>query len=184
MDTMYESVLNIKPLDASIQKLASSFECGNMSIDSFLKNPDALDDTFGKTYVWLEDDDQRIIGFYNIGTGSIDLYDENEDIRYKAGGSIHINEFAIDQKYQGVKMKDSENMNMSDYLLAECIERIKHFRSSCVGFTFITLQSTDAGHSMYGRHGFCDLEEEDMIMTNIQGQDKKCIPMYLGLDIE
>ena len=45
------SLINIKPIDASIQKLASNFHCGNSKIDWFLRNSTALDIWFGKTSV-------------------------------------------------------------------------------------------------------------------------------------
>ena len=80
----YYSNLNIKLLDADIQKSASDFNCGNVFIDNFLKSKEAIDESFGKTYVWLEDDNKSIIGFYNLSTGCIDMLDG--EIRFKMGG--------------------------------------------------------------------------------------------------
>ena len=53
MINQFESKLDTKLLDASFQKLASDFHCGNQYIDLFLRSAQALDDSFGKTYVWL-----------------------------------------------------------------------------------------------------------------------------------
>ena len=180
IDKMFESDINIVLLDASIQKLASAFYSENSAIDRFLRSPEAMDDGFGKTYVWLEDDNTKIIGFYNIGTGSIDWIDGDD--RYKMGGSIHINEFALDKKYKGVTIPE-RNYHMSDILLSDCIQRILYMRENYVGFAFITLQSTKEGYKLYSRHDFLDIEE-DMNLSNMQDKDKKCKPMYLPLDLE
>lgn len=181
MNMEFESSINIVPLDARLQQLASNFNCENVAIDNFLRSPMALDDGFGKTYVWLEDDNQRIIGFYNIGTGSIDQCDG--DFRYKMGGSIHINDFAIDKKYKKFQMAEGKHPNMSDALLDDCIQRIMYLRENYVGFAFITLQSTEEGYNLYRRHDFEDIEG-DMSLVNIQDKDKKCQAMCLALDME
>ena len=83
------------------------------------QGPEALNDSFGKTYAWLENDNCRIIGFYNISAGSIDYLDN--DSVYKMGGAVHINDFAIAQEYQGVEV--ASGINMSDILLDECIKK-------------------------------------------------------------
>ena len=181
MIEIFNSLINIKPLDASLQLLASNFHCGNSKIDWFLKNPTALDIGFGKTFVWLEDDNKRIIGFYNISTGCINGYDGH--YFYKLGGCVHINEFALDETYHGIQIADGSQPNMSDALLSDCIERILFLRKQYVGFSFITLQSTREGYSLYRRHDFEELEG-DMDITNIQGEDEDCKPMFLALDIE
>ena len=179
-DISFESNINIVPLDARIQKLASDFYCGNCNIDSFLKGPRALDDGFGKTFAWLEADNKRIIGFYNIGTGSID-YDDGS-VRSKMGGSIHINDFALDERYHGTRITEA-NLNMSDLLLADCIERILFLRRTMVGFSFVSLQSTQLGYGLYTRHDFEPIEEE-MFMTKIADAEEECMAMYLPLDLE
>ena len=67
--------INVVLYDASLQKLASSFHSGNDYLDRFLKNSISLDDNFGKTYVFLSDDNQTIIGYYNLGLGYIEQFD-------------------------------------------------------------------------------------------------------------
>ena len=94
MGEQYESKLKIVPLDASNQMLAFNFRCVNAVIDSFLKGAQALDPGIGKTFLWLNDKNDRILGFYNIGTGCINYFDG--DFMYKMGGSVHINDFALD----------------------------------------------------------------------------------------
>ena len=178
MINQFESKLDTKLLDASLQKLASDFHCGNQYIDLFLRGAQALDDSFGKTYVWLNESGDEIIGFYNISAGSVDYLEDG--YRYKMGGAIHINEFAIKQKYQGVSV--TEFANISDLLLDDCLARIENIRNNHIGCSFVTLQSTKEGYSLYLRHDFEDIEE-DMGITKIQADENGCKAMYMVIDL-
>ena len=106
MGEQYESKLKIVPLDASNQMLAFNFRCGNAVIDSFLKGPQALDPGIGKTFLWLNDKNDRILGFYNIATGCINYFDG--DFMYKMGGSVrkpvkYLLQFFSDFRFSGMK---------------------------------------------------------------------------------
>ena len=181
MAGQFESKMNIRLLDVSVQKLASNFQCGNNHIDLFLNSPQALDDGFGKTYVWLEEDNKRIIGFYNISSGCVEMIEG--DIRYKMGGSVHINEFALAQEYRGVCVNEELGINLSDLLLKDCLDRIMYIRSNYLGFSFVTLQSTEEGYNLYSRNDFEDIEE-DMNISKLESAENECKPMYLPLDLE
>ncbi len=151
---------------------SSAFDCGNDALTAFLKNYDALDNMFGKTYVMISDN--SIIGYYYISTSCIE---NDEGIRI--GGSIYINCLAVDKHYQKVKRGD---YYISDILLADCLNRVDNIRENALGFAFVTLSSTDEGYYLYDRNGFCKLEDDMKIAKNI-GEDT-CIPMYLPLDYE
>ena len=92
--------LNVFMFDASLQKLASNFYSGNTYLDRFLRENISLDEDFGKTYVFLTDAQDTIIGYYNIGVG--DIEQENFGVSQKIGGAVHINCFALDEKYHGL----------------------------------------------------------------------------------
>ena len=156
----------------------SFFNCGNVSIDRFIRSSEALDPGYGKTFVWLSYDESEIIGFYNITTGSVDSLNE-ENTNYKVGGAIHINQFALSEEYQGQEFDKS--IKASDFLLAECLDRIYSIRKN-VGFSFITLQSTERGFSLYKRNDFEEIEEDMQIVQT--EHEIKCTPMYLALDVE
>ncbi len=128
----------------------------------------------------MEDGNDSVIGFYNISAGCIDGL--SDGIRYKMGGSVHINEFAIDQKYQKAKIEEGSSFHFSDVLLMDCINRIKYIRDNYIGFSFVTLQSTEEGYRLYSRNDFEEIEE-DMNVSKTD-KEKDCIPMYLALDIE
>lgn len=58
--------MNIKKYTKKNENLAKKFTCGNIVIDKFLHDGSALDVNRGITYIMLSDDNNCIIGFYNI----------------------------------------------------------------------------------------------------------------------
>ena len=172
---MENKVFLTVPYTRELQKLyAHKFDCGNALISGILKSEDSLRDMVGKTYVMLDEEKGRIIGYYNISTG--DLADGSY---VRLGGSIYIKYFAIDCEYQDTKWDDDY---LSDALLVDCMNRIMEIRDTSVGFAFVTLSSTKEGFHLYDRNDFSILED-DMILA--QGEkENECIPMYLPIDFE
>lgn len=68
-----------------------------MIIDRFLQDGSALDANRGITYVMLSDEEDYIVGYYNIENGRVDrMYTVgNIDVCELMGGAININYFAI-----------------------------------------------------------------------------------------
>lgn len=173
--------LNVKEFNASMKELAFLFHSGNPYLDNFLRSEHALDKNIGKTFVFLSNENDSIIGYYNIGTGDVEYDDFG--IRKKMGGSIHINSFALDEKYHGLlqtETDEGEIINLSDVLLMDCIDRINAIRDAFVGFTFVTLNSTEEGYNLYKRNDF-ELLENDMSFSK-EDSDVKCFPMYYVID--
>ena len=181
MSKEYVPQQHIVEYDANFTKLASSFRCGNDHIDSFLRSPMALDYGIGKTYIWLNEDESEIMGFYNITTGSVEELIDGKIC--KVGSAIHINEFAIDETYQKTFFNEEERIYISDILLYDCIERVEYIRHHHVGLTFVTLASTKEGINLYQRNDF-ETMEDDMQIAILEDKEYNCIPMYLPLDIE
>lgn len=180
---MSNSGLNVKPYSRFYQGLARNFYSGNTYLDNFLRESVSLEASYGKTYVLLSDNEDCIVGYYNICAGSLDSF--NGSVREKMGGAVHINVFALDMKYHGLVQAVTENgvsINLSDFLLADCVERIKEIREQYIGCSFITLCATKEGLSLYKRYGFFPLEE-DMVLT-IGTEEVKCTSMYYPIDME
>lgn len=175
--------LNVVHYDASLQKLASSFHSGNDYLDRFLREFSSLDNNIGKTFVFLSDDNKTIIGYYNLGLGYIEQIEGNT--MHKIGGAVHINCFALDERYHGLLQTYTDEgvkVNLSDVPLDDCMHRIEILRDEYVGFSFVTLSSTREGYSLYERNGF-EILEEDMNFS-VEDSEEECIPMYLAIDIE
>lgn len=164
---------------SNMRPLVQDFHSGNSYLDRFIKGLDALNDNFGKTYLLLSDNEQEVCGYFNLGTGSVDFMDP---IRLKSGGSIHINEFALAEKFHKT-IFDYDNIGnpiwFSDFMLFECIHIIRQLRRNVVGFAYITLNSTKEGYNLYRRNGFTDLDKD--LFFSIEETDIECKQMYVNL---
>ena len=177
------SSLNVKPYSEKYQELADFFDSGNYVLDNFLRNQESLDCSIGKTYVFLTDDEDAIIGFYNIGMSNLDSLESG--FRVKIGGAVHINGFALDSKYQGLvqeTLSDGTQINLSDFLLLDCMDRIRDIRKDMIGCAFITLSATERGYNLYQRNGFEELE--DGMQFSVDFGEKQCISMYYPIGLE
>lgn len=136
------------------------FSSGNDYLDRFLREPLSLDSGYGKTFIWLSEDETAILGYYNIGTGSVD--EDLAGVKTKLGGAIHINCFALDKGFHGQTKgftEAGEKINLSDLLLYDCLQQTESVRDDYVGFSFITLCSTEEGFNLYKRNGFEELDD-------------------------
>lgn len=166
----------------NLLELATTFKSGNEFLDQFIQSKESLNDGLGKTFVWIDEKRESIIGYYNIGVGYIDMLDGDD--KYKIGGSIHLNFFALDEKYRGIvidEKKDGTKVKISDRLFADFMLKVYELRAEYIGFSFVTLAATDEGYSLYKRNYFEDLEEG--LHFSFKDDEKGCKPMYFALDI-
>lgn len=175
--------VNTEIYTSANRELAKTFSSGNNFLDEFLRSPDAFNDGIGKTFVWINEKRTEIIGYYNIGVGYIDMYNGND--KYKVGGAIHLNFFALDNKYRGVvigKRDDGKDVRVSDQLFYDFMQKVFSLRQNYIGFSFVTLAATEEGYSLYKRNFFEELEAD--FHFSFKDDEKGCIPMYLALDTE
>ena len=174
--------MNIQKIRPELKPEISRFDSGNSHLDRFLKSGLAYDDSIGKTYVFLSDEGDCVIGYYNIGMGAVEQIDGG--LRKKIGGAVHINCFAIDKRLQDqIVSVDTEagKIHLSDLMLYDCMKRIMAIRKNCIGAAFVTLNSTKEGEWLYKRNDF-EYLEDDMDFAKEEG-DLECRQMYLALDL-
>lgn len=176
--------MEIKKYTREFENLKNHFECGNIMIDNFLENGDALDENQGITYVMLSDKKDFIIGYYNIEVGRVDQIEivGNHRIYKPMGGTVNINYLAVHSGYQGTKIAETGDgkIYLGDILLNDCEKRILELRKQ-VGITFVTLCSTEEGYHLYKvRNSYEDFEED--MNTFVQESDQKCYKLYKCVD--
>ena len=123
-----------------------------------------------------------MIGYYNITTGIISDINNPEN---RIGGAAHINCFALDERYHGLWQaidNKGNSVKLSDIFFHQCLTCIESLREK-IGFSFITLSSTNDGYNLYKRAAFEDMEDDMLIAEKNMGQGG-CRPMYYALDIE
>lgn len=175
--------LNIRRLKPGLEPVIQAFNSGNYYLDNFIKSDAAWNDSIGKTYLLLSDDEKILIGYYNITVGSLEMLDCG--IHKKIGGCVHINCFALDNRFHNqieVVMDEKMKIYTSDLLLDDCLQRIERLRKDYIGIAFVTLNSTEEGKWLYLRNDFEPLEED--MFFSIEDSDLKCTQMYLPLELE
>lgn len=175
--------LNIQRMKPELKSVIQDFNSGNPYLDNFIKSSAVSNDSIGKTYLLLSDDEKVLIGYYNITVGSLDIIDSG--IHRKIGGCVHINCFALDNRFhKQVEIIDDneEKIYISDLLLDDCLQRVEQLRKEYVGIAFVTLNSTEEGVWLYTRNDFEPLEED--MFFSIEDSDLKCTQMYLPLELE
>lgn len=138
----------------------------------------------GITYVMLSDEDDCIIGYYNIENGRVDCIENVGENNFfeLMGGSININYLAIHNKYQRilVAQNDDHKVYLGDLLLRDCEKRILKLREE-TGISFVTLCSTEEGYHLYhARNGYEDFEED--MNTVVHESDMGCHKLYKWVD--
>lgn len=110
------------------QKLANEFYCGNSVIDKFLKDGSALDENQGITYIMLSDENDFIMGYYNIEVSRGDRIEIVGNIKniVPMGGAVNINYLAIHSDLQHTKIAeiDGQKIYFGDYI---CMTVSKEF---------------------------------------------------------
>ena len=98
--------MNIVKYTSEYKELAKNFKYGNEVIDKFLRDGSALDENQGITYILLSDENNFIIGYYNIEVGRVDQIEVIREKEYykPMGGAININYLAIHSDYQGLEI--------------------------------------------------------------------------------
>ena len=176
--------MNIKKYTSKYENLAKNFKCGNIVIDNFLKDGRALDENQGITYILLSDEEDRIVGYYNIEVGRVDQIETVGENRYfiPMGGSVNINYLAVDQEFRGTQIAEigEKKIYIGDYLLRHCEGKILELRKQ-VGISFVTLYSTEQGYHLYHERNEYEDFEKDM-STFIKESDRGCYQLYKWVD--
>lgn len=89
--------------------------------------------------------------------------------------------FAIDCTFQD-RQADNDVL-FSDILFMDLLEVCQEVRNAYVGYSFITLESTEAGYKLYSRFNFTELED-DLIFSSESDQNSAGHKMYFALDEE
>lgn len=85
--------------------------------------------------------------------------------------------------YTETTLPNGTILKASDWLMIDLKKRVNNIRDNHVGFSFITLSSTEQGHNLYLRSDFEDLKDAELSFDNKDDEDF-CISMYYCLDTE
>lgn len=168
----------IDKLSSSNVDLVSTFSCGNESIDKYL-HVDAFNDSKSVTYLFMEDETNRILGFSSIScSGIVCKYEESLVIH----PSISINYFAILKEIQHLPFDDKPSKDrycISDKMFIDLLKICNKISEEHIGAANITLYSVPSAYSFYKRNLMQDYTK--YMTRESHSYIKDCIPMFMPL---
>ena len=171
-----------KPSDVD-KDILGAFSCDNPSIDNFIHN-ECLYSQKEVTYLFLDEENNKIIGFCSISCDGIPITEINkQQYIYKTSlPCIEVDYYAIDEAYRKLPLKEdsSRHETLSQALLLLMIDHIKSISKNYVGATHICLYSVPDAVRFYERCGFEDFKpymHRDEL-PYLSG----CIPMFYQIN--
>lgn len=161
-------------------ELIEKFNCGNPSIDKYLKEKAKEDLILGRgtTKLFLNKQKDRLIGFYTLNCTSLVIGDNTVDGNFNP--AVEIKMFAVDREYQKIPYsEDEDDFKLSDDLLLDIIDDIRIFTESCCGASHVVLYSIPYSVKFYTRNGFKNFLSN--MKRNTDRYVEGCIPLFLTL---
>ena len=158
--------------------LVQQFVCGNESIDKYLR-VNAVEDTSVVTYLYVEDETKKVLGFASICCSGIVCKYEKTCVMHP---SIEIKYFAVSSEIQHLPFDDKpakDRYCISDQFFCELLKRCCEISEEHIGASHITLYSVPSAHGFYKRNLMADYEKY-MTKESYSFIDG-CIPMFMPL---
>lgn len=145
-------------------ELLGDFDCGNEIMNDYF-NSKCKNDTDCVTYIFKQDDTNKIIGFASLCCSSIKY--EYQKVSQSLP-SIEIKYFAILAELQKLVYDTKDkHFYFSDMMLVEVIKICRNISDNIIGAQYILLYSVPNALKFYKRNGFENYSEY-MIKDNIR----------------
>lgn len=175
--------MSFHKVDVNDLALLSKFKCEYPAISNFIQNQ-SIKSKKDVSYVFVDDENNRIMGFCAISCTGISLsdIDENGNEYSTSIPSIEIDYFAVDEEYRSLKLEKNSNRyeTLSRAFFLFMLNYISEISINQVGATHICLYAVPKAVSFYKRCGF-ELFEEYMDRDEAPFV-KNCIPMFYVID--
>ena len=136
----------------------AGFDCGEPALDAFLAKYARQNQERGisRTYVATRPGESRIVGYFTLSTGAVEIRDIPEEVRRRLPKYpvpvIHLGRLAVDRTAAG--------MRLGETLLVEAL-RISLRASEAVGaFALEVVAKNEGARAFYGKYGFLSLEDD------------------------
>ena len=159
--------------------IINKFDCTNDKINKYLKEKaySELQDGRAVTSLFLNENKDRIIGFYSIRGLALVLGTGEKDNHFYS--AIEIKMFAIDREYQDMPYAENSDKTLSDYLLSDVVDNINDITTQTCGAEFIVLYAVPSSVKFYKKYGFNLFNE--FIRFNTDSFLEDCKGMFLPL---
>lgn len=156
------SSFDFHALDKSFDR--DTFDCGSGELNNFLKAKARQNQKagFNRTFVAVKSDDadKKVLGFYSLSMGEIDLSNLPESLRKKLPKhpvpTARMGRLAVDKSTQG--------QGLGKLLLVDAMKRVQAASASVGVYALLVDAKDDQAKSFYKKYGFIELVDEPMTL--------------------
>ena len=149
-------------LDKSFDR--DTFDCGSEELNNFLKAKARQNQKagFNRTFVAVKSDDpdKKVLGFYSLSMGEIDLSNLPEALRKKFPKHpvpiARMGRLAVDKSTQG--------QGLGKFLLVDAMKRVQTASASVGVYALLVDAKDDPAKNFYKKYGFIELTDEPMTL--------------------
>ena len=153
-------IFEFHSLDKSFER--TQFDCGSDELNSFLKSKARQNQSvgFNATFVAIEQGDKikRVLGFYSLSMGEIDLSSLPEEMLKKLPKHpvpvARMGRLAVDDSAKG--------QGLGKLLLVDAMKRIQAAAGSIGVYALLVDAKDDTAKDFYKKYGFIELVDEPM----------------------
>lgn len=156
------SNFDFQALDKSFDR--DTFDCGSEELNNFLKAKARQNQKagFNRTFVAVksDDSDKRVLGYYSLSMGEIDLSNLPEALRKKLPKHpvpiARIGRLAVDKSTQG--------QGLGKFILVDAMKRVQTASASVGVYALLVDAKDDQAKTFYKKYGFIELVDEPMTL--------------------
>lgn len=149
-------------LDKSFDR--KPFDCGSPELNDFLKAKARPNQTanFKKTFLAIQSGDKakRVIGFYSLSMGEVDLSSLPEELRKKLPKHpvpvARMGRLAVDNSTKG--------QGLGKLLLVDAMKRVQSASTYVGVYALLVDAKNDSAKAFYKKYGFIELADEPMTL--------------------
>jgi GNAT superfamily N-acetyltransferase len=136
----------------------AGFDCGEPALDAFLARfaRQNQDQGISRTYVATHTGRKRVVGYFTLSTGSVEIQDLPESDRRRLPRYpvpvIHLGRLAVDRSAAG--------QGLGERLLVEALRVALRASESVGAFAVEVVAKNEAARAFYGKYGFASLQDD------------------------
>lgn len=132
----------------------NNFDCGEESLNEFLKKFARQNDKrgLGKTFVLTEENQNEILGYYTLSSGSVTFEEVPENLPRYPIPVAHIGRLAVDKNKKGERL--------GELLLVDALKRISRISTQMGVYAVEVYALNDSARNFYLKYGFSELLDD------------------------
>ena len=150
------------PIDKKFDK--ASFDCGSLELNAFLQTRARQNQLqgFNRTFVAIVENDEakKIVGFYSLSMGEINLSSLPEDLIKKLPKHpvpvARMGRLAVDLSFQG--------QGLGKFLLVDAMKRVQSASGAIGVYALLVDAKDEAAKAFYLKYGFIPLSDQSMTL--------------------